>query len=279
MGVFLYPIMIKLKFNKNGKPNKNSLKAAKIKLKKTFNEVKIEDLPKELKGTYNQIASGKKRGENNKNKLRTSKGTFFTAAAELEMRKMIKSYAIEKGFTEEEILNDKTLFKIVEQKVLTDTVTITKETDLLIDFLKRKPFKELFLIDQNGNKKPASLEQVILELKLSNKKILEKLEESKFGFYNRITFTPSGQFAEINYIVFPDTISQQDLNDIINKEMSAEKFGAYGSPTNPGPEIEEVPKDPIPLPDNLKTNVKKAKNQKPNKQGANKSGNKVSKRK
>ena len=62
-------IMIKIKFNKNGKPNKNSLKAAKKKLKEKFNEVKKEDLPKELLGTYNRIASGKKRGENNKNKL------------------------------------------------------------------------------------------------------------------------------------------------------------------------------------------------------------------
>ena len=270
---------IKLKLNKNGKPNKNSLNAAKKKVKENFAEINPQELPKELKGTYNQIASGKKRGENNKNKLRTSKGTFFSAAAELEMRKQIKTFAIEINSTEEEILNNKELFKIIEQKVLTDTVTITKDTDLLIDFLKRKPFKELFLIDQNGNKTAASLEQVILELKLSNKKILEKLQENKFGFYNRVTYTPSGQFAEINYISFPDNITADDLNDIINKEMESGKFGAYGSPTNPAPAPEPKP-DPItPTPENITTNVQKGKNKKPNKQGTNKSGNKISKRK
>jgi hypothetical protein len=264
--------MIKIKFNKNGKPNKNSLKAAKIKLKKTFNEVKIDDLPKELRGTYNQIASGKKRGEANKNKLRTSTGKFFSAAASLEFKNLLKSFAIEKKLSEEEILKDKQLFKILEQKVLTDTLTITKDSDLLIDFIKRENFKKLFLIDQNGNKKQVSIEQLVLEIKTTNKKILEKLQDSKFGFWNRITYTPSGQFAQINYIVFPDTISQQDLNDIINKQMAAEKFGAYGSPPNKGKkEIEKT--------DKQKTNVEKAENKKPNKQGANKSGNKVSKRK
>ena len=264
--------MIKIKFNKNGQPNKNSLKAAKIKLKKTFNEVKIEDLPKELKGTFNQIASGKKRGEANKNKLRTSTGKFFSAAASLEFKKLVKSFAIEKKLSEEEILKDKQLFKILEQKVLTDTLTITKDSDLLIDFLKRENFRKLFLIDQNGNKKQVSIEQLVLEIKTTNKKILEKLEESKFGFWNRITYTPSVEFSEVNYIIFNDDIRPEDLNDIINEEMESENFGAYGSPPNKGKEeIEKTDKD--------KTNVEKAENKKPNKQGTNKSGNKVFKRK
>jgi hypothetical protein len=264
--------MIKLKFNKNGKPNKNSLKAAKAKLKQSFETVKQDQIPKQLQGYYRQIENGKKRGEANKNKLRTSTGKFFSAAASLEFKKLVKSFAIEKKLSEEEILKDKQLFKILEQKVLTDTLTITKDSDLLIDFLKRENFRKLFLIDQNGNKKQVSIEQLVLEIKTTNKKILEKLEESKFGFWNRITYTPSGEFAEVNYINFDDNISPEDLNDIINEEMESENFAAYGSPPNKGKEeIENTDKD--------KTNVEKAENKKPNKQGTNKSGNKVSKRK
>jgi hypothetical protein len=262
---------IKIKLNKNGKPNKNSLKAAKARLKESFETVKPEQLPKQLQGYYRQIESGKKRGEANKNKLRTSTGKFFSAAAGLEFKKLVKSFAIEKGISEQEILKDKELFKIVEQKVLTDTLTITKDTDLLIDFLKREKFENITLVDQNGKKTKVTLEKAILELKENNKKILSILQESKFGFYNKITFNPSGKFAEINYISVTNQ-SEEQLNDEINEEMESGNFGAFGSPANPKKEPEEEP-------ENITTNVQKAKNKKPNKQGTNKSGNKISKRK
>lgn len=222
---------IKIKLTKTGKPYKSSLEKAKREIKANFSEVKKESLPKALQGYYNQVASGKRRGEANKQRLRKIDGTFYTSAESLALKNAIKTTGIEKEISEEEILKDKTLLSALAEKVFKDTISITKDTDLLVDFLKRKKFQKITLIDQNGNKQEVDLANAIFILKDSNKKILEKTQEELFQFFNKITHNPAGKFAEINYIN-PEGLSAEELLDTINAEMQSGNFGAASSPKN-----------------------------------------------
>lgn len=270
---------IKIKLTKTGKPYKSSLEKAKREIKANFSEVKKESLPKALQGYYNQVASGKRRGEANKQRLRNESGKFYTSAESNAIKKTIKTTAIETGISEDELIKNKSLFKTIVQKTLEDSISLTKDTDLLVDFIKRQKFEKITLIDQNGNKKVVNLANAIFILKQSNKKILEKTQEELFQFFNKITFNPAGKFAEINYIN-PKGLSAEEILDEINSEMESGNFGAASSPKKTKQPNKQELNDPEPpqMLDNGKTN-KKGKNKKPNKQGTNKPRNKISKRK
>lgn len=236
---------IKIKLTKTGKPYKSSLEKAKREIKANFSEVKKESLPKALQGYYNQVASGKRRGEANKQRLRNESGKFYTSAESNAIKKTIKTTAIETGISEEELIKNKSLFKTIVQKTLEDSISITKDTDLLVDFIKRQKFEKITLIDQNGNKKVVNLANAIFILKQSNKKILEKTQEELFQFFNKITFNPAGKFAEINYID-PKGLSAEEILDEINSEMESGNFGAASSPKKTK-QPKEDKKDPEPL--------------------------------
>lgn len=271
-------MQIKVKLTKTGKPHKASLEKAKKEIKANFSELKPENIDPALLPFYNRVESEKKRGKLNKNKLRRPNGTFYSAAENLALENAIKIYGIEKEISKEEIMSDKNLLATLAEKVFEDTISITKDTDLLIDFLKRKKFEKITLVDQNGKEQEVNLVNAIFILKTSNKLILEIAQEELFQLWNKISFNPAGKFAKI-YFVNPKGLSKEELLDTIETQMNSANFGGASSPKQvKQPKKKKTPlNDPEPaqMLDNGKT-TKEGKNKKPNKQGTNKPGDKIS---
>jgi len=271
-----------IRINKNGKPHAGDFKRAKAAIKANFENINPDNLTKFERGYYNQVASGKKRGALNAARLRNPEtGSFLSKPEAFEVEKRIKSTSIETGFSREEILKNKQALTAITKLAISGEIAGAKDTDLLIDFLKRKEFKKITLIDQNGKAKKVNIEKAIFILKSSQKKVFQNMGGEKFTSWNKFNFAPSGKFIEINYFN-PEGLTPEEIEEEIEEN---EEFGFYGSPgaKSEEPEEKEIPeiKTPVKKAANVKARKanKKGKNKKPNKRNANKSGNKISKRK
>lgn len=218
-----------IKFTKTGKPYKKSLQKAKEFVKKNFKNLKKEDLPKEVKGYFGQIESGKKRGEANKLRLKNPQtGKFLTSLESKAVKDLVKQTSIDLNINKDELTKNKDLYLSIVDKALNDTISITKDTDLAIDFLKRQGFKKIVLVDQNGKEKSVNLENAIFILKENQKKIMQIFEAKKFSSWNRLTYNPAGRKIKINYVKVKNE-SAEELQDIIDSETESGNFAVYGS--------------------------------------------------
>jgi len=270
-----------IRINKNGKPNKRDFDRAKKEIKANFENINPDQLSKFEKGYYNQVASGKKRGALNAARLRNPEtGAFLSKPEAFEVEKRIKSTQVETGFSREEILKNKEALKAITKLAISGEITAAKDTDLLIDFIKRKEFKKITLIDQNGKESKVSIEKAVFMLKSSQKKVFQSMGGEKFTSWNKFTFAPSGKFIEIQYFN-PKGLTEEEIESEIEEN---EDFGFYGSPgpNTKEPETEETETpQPIKKAKNVakrKTN-KKGENKKFNQRNTNKPRNKISKRK
>lgn len=218
-----------LKITKTGKPYKRSLEKVRKFVKENFSELKKESLPKQVQGYYAQIENGKKRGEANKQRLKNPEtGKFLTSGESKAVKDLVKNAAKEIGIEQNQLIENRDLYKSIVDKALNDKISITKDTDLAIDFLKRQNFKSIVLVDQNGKEKKAPIEKAILILKENQKKIMQLFEGKKFSSWNRLEYNTSGKKIKINYIkVGKET--PEELQEIIDDQTEAGNFGSYGS--------------------------------------------------
>jgi hypothetical protein len=220
---------IKIRINKNGKPNKGDFDRAKKFIKANFASIKVDDLPKAAAGYYKRVEAGKKQGALNAKRLRNPEtGSFLSKPEAFEVNKKITQTALELKVSREEILNNKEVLKDITKLAIDGAIASTKDTDLLIDFFKRKKFKSIVLIDQKGNRKEVSKEQAALILKQNQQKIMALFEGEKFGSWNKFNFTPSGKFIEINYYNVEQK-SNEEIEEDLEKGSENIEFGFYGS--------------------------------------------------
>jgi hypothetical protein len=220
---------IKIRINKNGKPNKGDFDRAKKFIKANFQSIKVEDLPKAAAGYYKRVEAGKKQGALNAKRLRNpATGSFLSKPEAFEVNKKITQTALELNTTREEILNNKEVLKDITKLAIEGAISSTKDTDLLIDFFKRKEFKKIILIDQNGKRKKVSKEMAAFILKQNQQKIMAMFEGQKFGSWNKFNFTPSGKLLEINYYNVGKK-SAEEIEEDLEEGSEGIEFGFYGS--------------------------------------------------
>jgi hypothetical protein len=220
---------IKIRINKNGKPNKGDFDRAKKFIKANFQSIKVEDLPKAAAGYYKRVEAGKKQGALNAKRLRNpATGSFLSKPEAFEVNKRINQSAIELKVTREEILNNKEVLKKITKLAIEGAIESTKDTDLLIDFMDRKEFKEIIVINQNGKRKKVTKEEAAFISKDNQQKIMSMFEGEKFGSWNRFNFTPSGKFLELFYYEVPNK-TLEEIEEDLDKGEQTTVFGFYGS--------------------------------------------------
>jgi hypothetical protein len=217
----------KIKYLKNGKPNKASKEKIKAFVKENFATLKGAVLPPEFIAKYNQVASGKKRGELNKQRLRNPEnGHMLNSAESLAIKNAVKNYAINKGIDKAEVFAKKDLYRKVFDAEIKNEVTITKDPDLIIDILKRGHFKEITITDQNGKSKKVSIEKAAFLLATTKQKLTELFQADKFASYHKITYKELATKLDI-FIPNFKGLSPEEIEDLINE--LEEDFGAFGS--------------------------------------------------
>jgi hypothetical protein len=223
---------IKIRINKNGKPNKGDFDRAKKFIKANFDTIKVDDLPKSAAGYYKRVEAGKKQGALNAKRLRNpATGAFLSKPEAFEVNKKTTQTAIELNVPRSQILENKEVLKQITKLAIEGAIEHTKDLDLLIDFFKRKEFRKIILIDQNGKRKKVTKEEAAFILKDNQQKIMQMFAGEKFGSWNKFNFTPSGKFIEINYYNVGKK-STEEIEQDLEEGSESSDFGFYGSAQN-----------------------------------------------
>lgn len=252
---------IKLRINKNGKPNAGDLKRAKAFIKSNFDKVKKEELPKPLQGYANQIESGKRRGELNKNRLRDTSGRLYSKIKEKAILDAAKDFLKDTGKTDlspRDILKDNKVKKQLENLAFQNTVSLSAMHDKVIDYLRRNDFKEFEIIDQNGQIIPFdSVNEMILFLQDNQKQLFSRFEKELFQSFNKYSVSQGGEKIQVYTFVYEkdQNESKETILERIKEMEQNGEFGVIGSPPKKG----KKPK-----------NGKKTDNKKLNRKGGNK---------
>jgi hypothetical protein len=259
-----------VRLNKSGQPRKGEIERVKANIKANFDKVKKEDLsaqPKAIISYYNQIESGKKRGELNKKRLRID-GKFLSKPAAKALTQRAEQFILDKKLTskyesaKEFLAENPSLAKKLYNVAVKDIWTTQDRTDKVFDFIGRNSFEKINLIDQNGNRiDNITKHQAEFIIRESLRELFLIFKGDKFQSWNKYSITNAGREITINYFNMEglEGESPETIQIMLSKEEKDQNTGAYGSPTAKG----KAPKS-------KNKNYGTKKNKKPNRKKPNK---------
>jgi hypothetical protein len=239
-------LSLNVRLNKSGQPRKGEIERVKANIKANFDKVKKEDLsaqPKAIQSYFNQVASGKKRGELNKNKLRDAKGQFLSKPAAKALIQRTEQFILDKNLQSKyenakEFLDENPTEKnMLLNLAVNDIITLTDRTDNIFNRLDRNDFQNITLVDQNGEKlEGLTKQQAEFFIRENLRELFRVFKGDKFQSWHRYTISNAGQNIEINYFNMEslEGESPETIQEILSEQEESGNFGAYGSPTNKG---------------------------------------------